>query len=251
MHRPTERVTNVLLTIANEPKPLNLSSISQLTNIPKSTLSPILDVLRHYEFIFRKDDNTYVIGENAYLIGKSYEQNYLGFETIKEYMKKIVLECNEICQLAVLRDDKVLYIAKEEPNQAIQLVSYEGKLLPASSTALGKVLLSQFTDDQIKKIIGNNIKKINQNTITNIDDILLEIDNARNNQFAIDMGEISEEIICLAVPILKNERIMCAISVSIPVYRFTEEKLNFIKQVCMKYKNQIESIFLDKGHIIE
>lgn len=250
MHKPTERVTKVLLTIANELKGLNLSSISQLTNIPKSTLSPILDVLRHYKLIFRKDDNTYIIGENAYLIGKSYEQNYLGFDTIKEYMKKIVLECNEICQLAVLREDKVLYIAKEEPNQAIQLVSYEGKLLPASSTALGKVLLSQFTDDQIKKIIGNDIKKINQNTITNIDDLLLEIDNARNNQFAIDMRETSDEIICLAVPILKNGKIICAISVSIPVYRFTEEKLNFIKQVCMKYKNQIESRFSDKDHII-
>ncbi|HHT24691.1 MAG TPA: IclR family transcriptional regulator [Clostridiaceae bacterium] len=239
MHKPTERVLNILLLLASEEN-LNLSDISAMTKIPKSTLSPILSTLVDREFIYKRIDHTYRIGINSHIVGKAYTSNSTVLEIIEKNMENIVSECNEICQLGVLREDKVYYIAKKDPNQAIQLISHVGKFLPAYSTSLGKILLSYKTNDEIKSIIGKNMKKMTNNTITDIDHLIHEIEDVRKNKYALDNAETSEEIECMAVSIEKDKQIIAGMSVSLPIYRSTTEKLKKLKEILFKYKDKIE-----------
>ena len=52
LHNPTERVTNILKIIAKNSDKLNFSSISKLTNMPKSTLSPISSFRSYFPNLF-------------------------------------------------------------------------------------------------------------------------------------------------------------------------------------------------------
>ena len=162
---------------------------------------------------------------------------------IKSYMTEVVKECNEICQLGILQDNKVFYIAKKDPKQSIQLMSYVGKFLPIYSTALGKVLVYKNSREEIKDMVGDNMIPLTDQTITNVDKFLDEIESVKKDGYSHDLQETSLDSNCVAVPIEKNGKVIAAMSVSVPNFRSTDEKLKNAIQVLLKYKKEIESYF--------
>ncbi|NMW85592.1 IclR family transcriptional regulator [Peptoniphilus sp. AGMB00490] len=243
MHKPTERVLRILLTLASEKEDLTLTEISEKTKIPKSTISPILSTLVDMRFLAKKSEMKYRIGINSFIVGEAYIESTSFLEMIKSYMTEVVKECNEICQLGILQDNKVFYIAKKDPKQSIQLMSYVGKFLPIYSTALGKVLVYKNSEEEIKDIVGDNMVPLTERTITDIDDFLNEIETVKNNGYSFDLQETSLDSKCVAVPIEKGGKVIAAMSVSIPNFRSTDEKLKNAIQVLLKYKKEIESYF--------
>ena len=122
-------------------------------------------------------------------------------------------------------------------------MSYVGKFLPIYSTALGKVLVYKNSEEEIKDIVGDNMTPLTERTITNIDDFLNEIETVKNNGYSFDLQETSLDSKCVAVPIEKGGKVIAAMSVSIPNFRSTDEKLKNAIKVLLKYKNEIESYF--------
>lgn len=243
MHKPTERVLKILLTIASEKEELTLTEISEKTNIPKSTISPILSTLIDLKFLSKKSETKYRIGINSFIVGEAYIESTSLLEMIKSYMTEVVKECNEICQLGILQDNKVFYIAKKDPKQSIQLMSYVGKFLPIYSTALGKVLVYKNSREEIKDMVGDNMIPLTDQTITNVDKFLDEIESVKKDGYSHDLQETSLDSNCVAVPIEKNGKVIAAMSVSVPNFRSTDEKLKNAIQVLLKYKKEIESYF--------
>ena len=168
------------MAIASEKEELTLSEISEKTNIPKSTISPILSTMVNLKFLSRKDNMKYKIGINTFIAGESYLESTSLLEMIKTNMGEIVKECNEICQLGIIQDNKVFYIAKKEPTQSIQLMSYVGKFLPIYSTALGKVLISKKSNEEIKELIGPTLDPLTEYTIKDMDSFLEEIEKVKS-----------------------------------------------------------------------
>lgn len=240
MHKPTERVLNILLNLASEKKSLTLTELSEKTNIPKSTISPILSTMVKLKFLTKKENQKYRIGINSFVVGEKYIESTSMLEMIKSNMNEIVKECNEICQLGVVQEDKVFYIAKKEPQQAIQLMSYVGKFLPLYSTALGKVLLSKKSKEEIIELIGTDFPALTEFTITDINKFIEELSKVRKNGYAYDFKETSLDAICVAVPIEKDGRVIAAISVSVPAFRSSEDKFTTIIEILNKYKISIE-----------
>ena len=142
LHNPTERVTNILKIIAKNSDKLNFSSISKLTNMPKSTLSPILKTLVELEFLVLDPiSQTYSIGLATFQVGQAYLENVNGLEIIKSHMRSIVAQCNETCQIGINHNNEVLYLTKVECSLPIKLMSSIGRNLPLYCTGLGRVLL--------------------------------------------------------------------------------------------------------------
>lgn len=243
MHKPTERVLRILLTLASEKEDLTLTEISEKTKIPKSTISPILSTLVDLKFLAKKSESKYRIGINSFIVGETYIESTSLLEMIKSYMNEVVKECNEICQLGIIQDNNVFYIAKKDPKQSIQLMSYVGKFLPIYSTALGKVLVCKESKDEIKKMVGDHMVPLTEHTITDMDKFLDEIEIVKNRGYSYDLQETSLDSKCVAVPIEKDGKIIAAMSVSVPNFRSTDEKLENAVKVLLKYKKEIESYF--------
>lgn len=240
-HKPTERVLKVLLTLSSDTIGLTLTEISEKTDIPKSTLSAILRTLLEMQFISVNELNQYMIGVNCFKVGENFLKSIDGIEIIRNYMKEIVSECNEICQLGILNRNKVLYIEKIDPLRSIKLVSSVGMHLPAHSTALGKALLSQYDNKYIRNLINDDMEKLTDNTITDLDKLINDIEQARIKGFASEVGESSEGVECIAVPLSNNGITFAAISISIPSFRSSKEKSDKISNLLLKYKEIIEA----------
>lgn len=244
-HKPTERVLHILSLLASQTKGLPLTRIAQTLDIPKSTLSPILQEMTDKKFLYFQDtDNTYSIGISSYCVGAAYERDTALFPYMKEEMKKISDEINEICQAGVLTGSDVLYILKQDPSvpSAIKIISYVGKKLPAYCTALGKALLCECSYEDLVRLYPNGLTAQTAKTITDLKTLHQQLSEIRLTHIATEYEEISSQLCCFAVPIRVNNHKAYAMSVSMPLFRTNEEKIARTKALLLQAKEKIESL---------
>lgn len=241
VHRPTERVIEILCLVSRINEGLSFTEISLQTDIPKSTLSPILQTLVDYKMLYlNKNTMRYKIGSKSFRIGYAFVEDIDIIEEIKDEMEEVVSKCDEICQLGILDGENVLYMAKVEPDQSIKLDSSVGKSFPAYATALGKCLLANFSNTKLKSMYNKELVAITKNTITNVDELIDKVSNVRQRGIAYEWGESNEQVMCLAVPIKHKDRAIFSLSVSVPIYRAEEEKLKEIENILVESRSQIE-----------
>lgn len=245
-HRPTSRVLDILELLAFSPEGHTLTEIATAIGAPKSSIFPVVRTLYQRKFIeLNKETSKYTIGINTFAVGSSYSQNLNVLDFITEEMQIIVDKSLETCQLAVLNKDKVLYMAKIDSPEPIRLISSVGKSLPAYCTALGKALLCDYSKEYLKSLYPNGLQSYTPNTITDFDVLHNQLCTVRETNVAMEFGEATDHIKCIAVPIRKNNKIILAISVSIPVFRATPEKMELVEKLLLQSKTKIETL-LDK-----
>lgn len=239
LHNPTKRVLDILLTLSDVDGGISQAQICEKTNIPKSTISPILKTMVEMGFL-NLSNGLYKVGIESFKVGEAFLRSTSGLEIITSYMKAIVDECNEICQLGIYTDQGVLYLEKIEPVRSIKLASSVGSTLPHYATALGKALISQFDNDTLRAMFAGKMQKFTKNTITDIDRLIEDIESVRRNSYATEYGEISDHTQCAAIPIVQDDRVLAAISVSVPSFRSSKAEIEKMAHILLKYKALIE-----------
>ena len=213
-HRPTERVLDILEVLSSNTEGLTLTEIATAIEAPKSSILPVVHTMCSRKFIFMdKNTSKYTIGISSYYIGKSYSSSKNVLEFIKSEMRYIVKKSGEICQLGILDGNKVLYIEKVDSDEPIRLISSIGKRLPAYCTSIGKSLLINKTLDELKELYPDGLKAFTQNTS------------------------------CISIPLLKDSKAIASLSVSIPTFRFSDEKFELIKNILLEVRFKIETFF--------
>ena len=129
-----------------------------------------------------------------------------------------------------------------DSEQPINLVSSVGKKLPAYATALGKALLSGYSDEEIKNYYLDKMKPITDKTIIDINMLLEQIDQIRKGDLSYEFEETTKDIGCLAIPLKKRDKVIASVSVSFPLYRASKEKLELIKKVLREKRTIIEQL---------
>lgn len=247
-HRPTERVLDILELLSSNSEGLTLTEIATSIEAPKSTIYPIIHTMSKRKFIYMdKNTGKYIVGISSYCVGVSYTNNMNVLEFIKLQMEHIVNCSGEICQLGILDTDKVLYIAKVDSDEPIRLVSSVGKRLPAYCTALGKALLCDKSIDELKVLYPNGLEAYTENTITDFDELYSQLVQAKIDMFTSENSEINDYTYCIAVPLFKDSEIIAAISVSVPSFRSTDEKLKLIKNLLLESRLKIETFFRENN----
>ena len=98
------------------------------------------------------------------------------------------MEClsAETAQLGTLVDDDVLFLARHDGTQPIALTSAIGKRLPASCTAIGKALLSQFAPSEIEAMLTDPLPQLTQRSHRTVKSLLGDLKEIRERGYAID-----------------------------------------------------------------
>lgn len=249
-HRSTARVLSIFAALSNEPDGLTLAELANQLAAPKSSLFPIIHTMADQNFIsYNENTQKYTIGLNAYLTGISYLETNSIFERIQDEMKEIVKQCSEICQFAVLEHNEVLYLAKVDSPEPVRLSSSIGKRLPAYCTSLGKSLLSNCTREELDQLYPEPLVPITANTVKDLDTLYEQLQTVKRTSISIEQGEIHPDISCISTPLVRNGVIAASISVSVPTFRFTDEKRRQIEQLLLASKPRLEKL-LEQNELI-
>lgn len=241
-HRTTSRVLDILELVASSPNEYSLSDISQKLNVPKSSISPILQELTARNFLVSNETQKYTIGLAAYNVGSSFLEQFHFLDEVERILANITNVCNEATHFSVLTGGDVLYLKKVNSPEPIRMISYIGNRVPAYSTALGKALLLDYTLSQLKHLYPDGLKKVTSNTISDFDVLYAQLEKARKEGFTYESEESNKYIRCVGVPVRKNGKVVAAMSVATPTFRYDEKKENLIKTLLADAKEKVENI---------
>lgn len=245
-HRSTSRVLDILVLLSKNPEGYTLAEISRELNAPKSSLFPIIHTMEARNFLqLNSETSKYCIGQQTYLAGSSYVSSRPVYNFIQNELNFLTKECLETCHLGVLSGSNVLYLAKKEAINPIMLRSHTGQQLPAYCSGIGKALLTGCTEEALDALYPEPLTAYTANTITHLDLLKQELENARKTGFAYENAELTEGIACIAIPLRFQKKVIAAISICYPQFRSSEELLLKFQKLLLQVQEEIEHYFLE------
>ncbi|MFV0560354.1 MAG: IclR family transcriptional regulator [Enterococcus sp.] len=227
--------------IAEHPED-SLQEIAQGTNLTLSTALKILDTLTLIGYTEKSEKKTYSLGPKLMQYAKKdVEQADLIKQTMG-HLEELQEKIDETIHLGILSNNEILYLNKLEPkNQSIRMSSRIGITRPLYSSAMGKAVLAEFTDEQISEYLeAHTLVPFTENTIVNPLKLRKELEQIRERKVAFDDEEMEKDIFCFGASIMKDRKILGAFSISMPKYRLTPALEQMIIQETIAIKKKIE-----------
>lgn len=242
-----DKALDIIECFATSQNGLRISTISKKLNLPISTTHRLLDTLVARNYV-RQDIETkkYCLGlEILRLQGVLLREMDLVSKALP-HLTRLLSECNETVHLAVLDQGEVVYIQTLASSHSLAMYTPIGKRNPVHCTALGKILLSGLSVEEVKKIVKDkDLIRFTPNTIVSFDVLMEEIQRIRSSDLTVDNEELSTGIKCIAGPLKNHEgKIIAAVSISGPVMRMTPEK---DKELLEKVRVACQNISRDIG----
>lgn len=221
---------------------VKLQEIADGLNMSKSTLHRIVTELVDYSFLSRNSESlTYKLGTKLLEYGNSVIEGL----DIRSDSGEIISELNQITKetvhLAVLVDDRVVYVDKRESLHAIRMYSLVGKEAPVHCTGVGKAILAFQKHDMVEAVLKKHaLIPYTEHTITDKSAFFRELDSIRKEGVAFDREEHENGIICIAAPIKNyDNHVLASISITSITNRKTLDDLKGFKQVLLEATDKV------------
>lgn len=222
MHPPTLRVLDILELLAQRGEPLRLTDFSKVLEIPKSTLLPILQTLCQRNYLHQDSAGLYTAGTALFSIGTSFSGCFPVLDYVNNILAELAQQLQETCYFGALENGQVLYLGKQDSPQPLRVLTDTGRRMPAYATSLGKALLMDHDQEKLQDLYPGGLTALTPNTITDPTILAAQLAQARSDGYTWEIEESTAHIRCFAVPVRKHSRIIAAISVAIPLFRYEE-----------------------------
>lgn len=214
-----------ILEIIQELDGAGVSEIANRVDIGKSAVHNHLMTLVNDNYV-EKDGDEYHVGLSFLGLGAYARNKTPIYLTAQPQIDKLADETNELVNLLVEKNGLGIYLYQAGGNNAVKLDTHEGKRVRLHCTALGKAILAFKPREEVDGIIQEHgLPKITSNTITDRDEFYAELEEIRNQQYAIDNQERLNGLRCIAAPITNDDDISIAsVSIACPVHRVSNER---------------------------
>lgn len=217
------RGLSLMEQLAEATEPLTLSTLSDDTGLPKSTLIRLLSVLTELEYVVRLDDQpSFRLGHKVQQLAHGYERNLDVRALASGEMKQLARSTGHTANLGVLDGPQVVHVCVEESGRPLRFTSTVGSRDELYCTGLGKVLLSGLAPEDVPaRLPAEPYAAFTDKTITGLAELTADLRKLRRRGYGIDDNERSVGLRCLAVPLMLDGRTVAALSVSGPAAEFS------------------------------
>jgi DNA-binding IclR family transcriptional regulator len=239
--RAVERALQILGCFDNEHPERGISEIAQAVALHKATAYRIVSTLVNFGYLERADDG------QKYRLG--LELTHLGFKVIHRldlrrealpYMKQLIQQWDETCDLCVFDRGTVLYIEVLRGNRALNVAAAVGQRLPVHATASGKLFLAYLPPNELDAILSQPLPAYTENTKTSPDELRKELEIVRNQGYALDTEGFEVGVCAVSAPIFNRQKhVIAAIGGPSPVSRMTPER---VQEIVVAFKEAAQAI---------
>ena len=225
--RAVDRALDILLCFTREEPTRSLTQIAEAVHMSKTTVYRLLTTLEIKRFINRdKITGMYRLGFRLVEMASLALQDMELRRWVQPYLKSLSTQYGETVDLSVLDGSHVMYLEVIESQQRVKLAAATGQRLPAYFTASGKALLAFAPEEQVRKILAENITEHNGETDLTISRAMEDLGKVAERGYSISEQEYEEQINAVAAPIFDADN--CAVaSIAIvgPSFRLSRERL--------------------------
>ncbi|MCP4391957.1 MAG: IclR family transcriptional regulator [Gammaproteobacteria bacterium] len=220
----TERVLDILDTVAASTKPLSATEINEVLNLPKATAHRLCAKLEARGYLLKRiDGKSYQAGNRLFDVAVGVLANSRFGATRHAILTELSEKVGETCNIAYPDGLYMAYSDRVETKAPLRLQFSIGMRVPLYCTASGKLYLSTLPKSRRKAVINKlKLEARAKNTITDPDMLLAEIDNIERQQSSIDNQEFYDDVVAIAVPIKdKRGRYYSSLAIQAPASRIS------------------------------
>jgi DNA-binding IclR family transcriptional regulator len=236
-----ERASSILDILGQSPQGISIRELSTKIKLPKGTTHRLLSSLSYLGYV-RQDLKTrnYLLGFKLVELGNLLLNQLDLRKEAESFLKDLAERTKETVHMVILDRNEVVYIDKVETDQhtsGLKMASRVGLRNPAHSSAVGKVLLAHFSEEELQNFIKEKgLAKRTENTIVDPTQLREHLKSVRAQGYAIDDEENEKGIRCVAAPI-RNEvgKAVAAVSISGPAFQITKKVIQeYLKKEVME-----------------
>ncbi|HLI90605.1 MAG TPA: IclR family transcriptional regulator [Ktedonobacteraceae bacterium] len=223
-----ERALDLLECLARSGNWVGISELSQATGQPVGTIHRLLMTLVAREYVVR-DSRTrrYALGPAFRRLAGTNLQTPDWPEIATPHLREMAEIGGETANLLVKEGNRAVYVAQAQPMRTVRMFTEPGNRVPLHCTGGGKVLLAYQPESVITSTIAETgLQRYTETTITDPGQLQQELEQIRQQGYAIDNGEHEEGVRCLAVPVYGPQgRVVAAVSISGPSSRLDSRRI--------------------------
>ncbi|AHG01841.1 IclR family transcriptional regulator (plasmid) [Halostagnicola larsenii XH-48] len=217
--------------------------IMEMLDIPRSTAYVYMKTLEDVGFLSKSGDE-YYIGVRFLKYGGCARHTSNIYQVSRVEVDKLAEKAQSVATIGCEDDGQRVLLYRTESGDAVSDNPPTGEYTKMHWTAVGKALLSQKSNAEIKEIAQRyGLPKATDQTHSDIDSLLKDIKEIRSRGYAIENEERSVGVKSIAMPIdIKDDLFEnVAISVAGPTSRFTEDRI----------ENELSTLLQETINIIE
>jgi DNA-binding IclR family transcriptional regulator len=119
----------------------------------------------------------------------------------RPHMEELARTLHETVMLGAFEAESVVCVDTVESSDAVRFTVQLGERRPLHCTSLGKVYLASLTDEAARRILGRELPRETAATITEVDELLGQLDLVRRDGYAANRGESIEGLVSFGVAI--------------------------------------------------
>lgn len=236
-----DRAIDVLEALAAAGREIGVSDLGEATGLPHATIHRLTATLVARGYIRHNlRSRKYALGARLVDLGTAAGR-MLGDAT-RVFLERLVELTGETANLALLEDGQVVYVGQVASPRLMRMFTEVGNRVLPHCTAVGKVLLAQQPRATVERILQiNGLPPATKHTITVPTAFMAELDRVRKQGYALDLEEQEEGVTCVAVPLVSDNGLVAAISISGPTLRLGSDRRSEILEHLLKTSDELRA----------
>jgi IclR family acetate operon transcriptional repressor len=219
--RSLRRGLDVLEAIADAGGEVSLRNLSRRLQLAESTVHGLLQTLVLSGHVHRTPERRYALGHALIRLGEASNRK-LALQAAPT-LRRVAEIAGENADLAVLEGTDAVYVAQAVVPRSPRSSREVERRLPASTTAAGRVLLSQLPPAEIDLFVRRQLTS-EDGIERRLDRFLTGLARIRSQGYGIETDEVEAGISCLALPV-RGAPIPLALTVTGPSSRLTVDHM--------------------------
>jgi len=219
------RGVEILRLLAESDVPLGVTEVAEQLAVDPSTAYRLLATLEHGSLVSQEPDSKkYSVGYGVLEIANALLRRMSVVSAADPFLRQIATRRGESTHVAVLDGARAVFVARQSGAGILRVETTVGSSEPAYCTAVGKALLCDHSEEELRRIYAEPMTRYTPTTITSIADLVVELQRVRRNGFAYDDEELHPGVRCLACPVRDYRgRVVAAFGISMPATRLTRD----------------------------
>lgn len=203
-----------------------LAEIARETGLSRASARRIVLTLQALGYV-GTTGRTYHLLPKVLELGYAYLSSFGLTGIAQPHLDRLNTEVQEGCSLGVLSEGDVVYIARAQSRRIMSMYFSIGARLDAAATAIGRVLLSGLSDEELEKYFAAYPpKKHTPLTVTSVPELIEAIRQIRAQGWGVVDQELEIGFRTAAAPIRNREgKIVAAINVGAHASRISQEEM--------------------------
>lgn len=191
----------VITAFNNSSKRLTVSEVAKATNATRAAARRLMLTLVSLGYI-ESDGKYFSLTPKILELGFSYLNSQNWIAVASPLLADLRNQLQESVSVTVLEGTEVVYVARYPADRVMTMAMEIGSRKPAYCTAMGRVLLSEISEERAYRILrDSDIRQLTEHTLTDIEDIMDAVRQTREQGYSLVDRELETTLIAISVPL--------------------------------------------------